>query len=76
MSIDGSRVVRDVDSRLEEAAASGKTLELIVVLRGTVHRCRDQPRPLWRVRLPDGHYRVVSAESIVAATPVEKERTP
>jgi hypothetical protein len=64
-------VVREVDSRLEEAAATGKTLELIVVLRGTVHRRRGHPRPLWRVRLPDGHYRVVSPESIVAATPVK-----
>ena len=53
-----------------------ETLELVVVLRGTVHRRRGYPRPLWRVRLLDGHYRVVSAESIVAATPVKKEGIP
>jgi hypothetical protein len=69
--IDRSRVVRDVDARLEDAAATGKTVELIVVLRGTVHRRPGHPRPVWQVRLPDGHYRVVSAESVVAATPVK-----
>ena len=71
--IDRTLVVRDVDARLEDAAATGKPLELIVVLRGTVCRRRGHPRALWRVRLLDGHYRVVSADSIVAATPVKKE---
>jgi hypothetical protein len=74
--IDHGCVVRDVDVRLEDAASTGKTLELVVVLRGTVHRRRGHARPLWRVRLPDGHYRVVSPESIVAATPVKKEGVP
>ena len=66
-------VFRDVDARLEQAAATGETLELVVVLHGTVHRRRGYPRPLWRVRLHDGHYRVVSAESIVATTPSRKK---
>jgi hypothetical protein len=73
---DRTPLVRDVDARLEDAAATGKTVELVVVLRGTVHRRRGQPRPLWSVRLPDGRYRVVSAEAVVAATPVKKKRTP
>src|SRR5690348_15937441 len=70
-----SHLVRDVDARLEDAAATGKTVELVVVLRGTVHRRRGHPWPLWCVRLQDRHYRVVSAESIVAMTPVKKEGT-
>jgi hypothetical protein len=74
--INRTPVVWEVDSRLEDAAATGKTLELLVVLRGTVHRRWGQPGPMWRVRLPDGHYRVVSAESIVAATPVKKKGPP
>jgi hypothetical protein len=74
--IDRDHVVRDVDARLEDAAATGGTIELIVVLRGTLHRRAGQPRPVWQVRLPDGHYRVVSAESIVAATPVKKDGAP
>jgi hypothetical protein len=74
--IDRTLVVRDVDARLEDAAATGETLELIVVLRGTVCRRRGHARTPWRVRLLDGHYRVVSADSIVAATPVKKEGNP
>jgi hypothetical protein len=75
-AIDRAPFARDVDLRLEDAAATGRTLELVVVMRGTVHRRRGYPRPLWRVRLLDGHYRVLSSESIVAATPVKKERIP
>jgi len=68
----GAALAQDAASRLAEAEASGKTFELVVVLRGTVHRRPGPGRPLWHVRLPDGHYRVVSADSIVAATPVKE----
>jgi hypothetical protein len=65
-------LAREANLRLEAAAATGKTFELVVVLRGTLHRLRNHPDEMWRVRLPDGHYRVVSADSIVAVTPVKK----
>jgi hypothetical protein len=67
-----SALAREADLRLEDAAATGSTFELVVVLRGTVHRLPGHSEALWRVRLPGGHYRVVSAESIVALTPVKK----
>ena len=65
-----------VDVRLSDAAETGTVLELIVVLRGTVHPWGGPRQGLWRVRLPDGHHRLFSAEAVLAATPVKKPSAP
>jgi hypothetical protein len=61
---------RDVETRLLDVATSDTVTELVVVLRGTVRRCRGAQRGLWRVQLGDGHRRIVSTESVIAITPV------
>lgn len=68
-------VVPNVNAQLADAEANNRTLELVVVLRGTVHRRRGDPPWVWHLRLPDGHYRVISAESVIAATPAKDQRT-
>ena len=60
----------DVEARLLDVAASDAVTELVVVLRGTVRQCRGPGRDLWRVRLGDGHHRIVSTQSVIAVTPV------
>ena len=62
----------DVEARLLAVSDSEVTTELVVVLRGTVRPWYGSGRKLWRVRLADGHYRVVSAESVLAVTPVRQ----
>jgi hypothetical protein len=46
------------------------------VLRGTVQRRSGDLGDLWRVRLRDGHYRVFSPDSVIAATPIAKRTVP
>ena len=65
-----------VDARLADAAESGAVVEVVVVLRGTVHPWDGHTRGLWRLRLRDGHYRVFSAQSLVALTPVKPDGSP
>lgn len=62
---------RAPEAWLVDAAASGEDWELVVVLRGKV-----QYRGSWRVRLPDGHYRVFSPDTVIAATPRAKRGAP
>ena len=59
-----------VDARLAQAAESGETLEVILVLRGRVRRAAGGRR--WRVRLTDGGVLTFSAETVVAATSVRR----
>jgi len=60
-----------VHARLSDAAETGTVLELVVVLRGTVHPWGDARDGLWRVRLPGGHHRLFAADAVIAATPVK-----
>ncbi len=64
------------EARLGDAAERGVVTELVLVLRGTVHRLRGPGgmNGLWRVQLRDGHHRIVSAESVIAITPIRGGR--
>jgi hypothetical protein len=62
-----------ITARLTEAAASGETLELILVVRGKV---KPGPRGArWRVRLEAGDLLTFRADSVVAVTPVARARS-
>jgi hypothetical protein len=63
--------VSAVEARLSEAAARGETLEVILVLRGTVRAARGTGR--WRIRVEGRHVLTFRAESVVAATPVARQ---
>jgi hypothetical protein len=71
-SMDVPASTRAPEAWLVDAAARGDVLEIVVVLRGKVQRRSGDPAGLWRVRLPDGHYRVFSPDSVIAATPIAK----
>ena len=59
-----------IEGRLAQAAESGETLEVILVLRGKVRRAAGAHR--WRVRLTEGGVLTFSAETVVAATGVPR----
>jgi len=59
-----------VDGRLAQAAETGETLELILVLRGRVRRATRAGR--WRVRMIGGGFVTFTAETVVAATAVPR----
>ena len=62
-----------IDARLAEAAMSGETIELILVLRGKVKAPARAGR--WRIRTRGQRLLSFSAESVIAATPVAKPDT-
>jgi TolB-like protein len=59
-----------IDARLLDAAETGETLEVILVLRGTVRRASGKDRVRWRMRLNGRHMVTFPADAVVAATPV------
>jgi len=61
-----------VEARLLDVAASNAVAEIVIVLRGRVRPWRGAGRGLWRVRIGDGHHRIVSSQSVIAVTPVKK----
>ncbi|HJQ84123.1 MAG TPA: hypothetical protein VKA21_08610 [Candidatus Binatia bacterium] len=67
----GTRDASAVDTRLAEAAARGETLEMILVLRGSV---RPAGSGRWRVRLVGGRVVTFGADAVIAATPVPAGR--
>jgi hypothetical protein len=64
-----------VEARLLDVAASDAVAEIVIVLRGRVRPWRGPGRGLWRVRIDDGHHRIVSTHSVIAVTPVQKRAT-
>ena len=63
-----------VNQRLAEAAESGQTMEVILVVRGTVRPVRGTDRRRWRMRIDGDHVLSFRADAVVAATPVPKEQ--
>jgi hypothetical protein len=61
-----------VEARLLDVAASDAVAEIVIVLRGRVRPWRGTGRGLWRVGIGDGHHRIVSTNSVIAVTPVQK----
>jgi hypothetical protein len=59
-----------INARLAQAAASGETLEVILVLRGSLRPGRGSGR--WRIRAEGGGVLTFRAEAVVAATPVAR----
>lgn len=61
---------RTINARLIDAAARGETLEVILVLRGTVRPAAGADR--WRIREPGGRVLTFRSTAVVAATPVPR----
>jgi hypothetical protein len=61
-----------VNTRLAEAADTGQTIEVILVVRGKVRPVGGADRRRWRMRVDGDHVLTFRAESVVAATPVAK----
>jgi hypothetical protein len=61
-----------VEGRLTDAALSGETVEVILVLRGKVTQARTPGR--WRIRATGQRTLTFSAEAVVAATPAAGDR--
>jgi hypothetical protein len=59
-----------IDARLAEAAETGETLELILVLRGRMRRAARAGR--WRIRLATGGVLTFAADLVLAATRVSR----
>ena len=59
-----------LDVRLAEAAERGQTLEVILVVRGSVRRAAGAGR--WRIRLESGRVLTFDGEWVVAATPAPR----
>jgi hypothetical protein len=59
-----------INARLVQAAETGETLELILVLRGKVRPVRSGDR--WRVRTDRRHVLTFRADAVVAATPMPR----
>ncbi len=60
-----------LSSRLAQAAETGETFELVLVLQGKV---RSAPRAgRWRLLLDGRHVVTFRAESVIAATPVRRD---
>ena len=59
-----------LDARLAEAAERGQTLEVILVLRGSVRQAAGAGR--WRIRLENGRVLTFDGECVVAATPIPR----
>jgi hypothetical protein len=65
-----------VNARLVEAAESGQTVEVILVVRGRIRPVRGADRRRWRMRVDRDHVLTFHAESVVAATPVPCASSP
>jgi hypothetical protein len=61
-----------VNARLAEAAETGETVEVILVVRGKLRAVRGADRRRWRLRVDRDHVLTFRAESVVAATPVKR----
>jgi hypothetical protein len=59
-----------IDARLAEAAESGETVEVILVLRGKMRRAARAGR--WRIRLATGGVLTFAADLVLAATRVPR----
>jgi len=59
-----------LDGRLAEAAERSQTLEVILVVRGSVRRAAGAGR--WRIRLESGRVLTFDGEWVVAATPAPR----
>jgi hypothetical protein len=64
--------VGTVNARLAEAAETGETVEVILVVRGKIRAVRGADRRRWRLRVDRDHVLTFRAESVVAATPVKR----
>ena len=62
--------VQEIESRLADAAETGRTLEVILVFRGRVRRATRPGR--WRMRLVGGGVASFTADAAVAVTPVAR----
>ena len=62
--------MHELEGRLADAAETGSTLEVIVVLRGHVRRGSRPGR--WRMRLTGGGLATFTADAVVAVTPVAR----
>jgi hypothetical protein len=63
-----------IDARLAQAAESGETLEVILVLRGKMRPTTRAGR--WRIRLAAGGVLTFAAETVLAATRVPRPARP
>ena len=61
-----------VEGRLTDAALSGETVEVILVLRGKVTQARTPGR--WRIRATGQRTLTFNADAVVAATPASSAR--
>jgi hypothetical protein len=68
--VSGDDTARGINARLAEASARGETLEVILVLRGTVRVARGSDR--WRIREAGGRVLTFRSTGVVAATPVSR----
>ena len=59
-----------IEARLAEAAESGETLEVILVVRGKMRRAARAGR--WRIRLVTGGVLTFAADLVLAATRVPR----
>ena len=66
------RDVATVNARLIEAAERRETVELILVVRGTVRPTRSNGR--WRLQIEGRHVISFRADSVIAATPVARAK--
>jgi len=57
-------------SRLLDAAETGQTLELVLVVRGRVRPARRGKQSLWSVHPTGGRVLTFSADCVLAATPL------
>ena len=62
--------VSGVNARLVDAAEQGRTIELILVVRGKVRPVRGSDGRRWRMRIDREHVLTFRADTVVAATPL------
>ncbi len=63
-----------VNARLAEAAESGQTVEVILVVRGKIRPVRGADRRRWRMRVDSDHVLTFRSDTVVAATPVVRPK--
>ncbi len=68
--------VSAVNARLAEAAETGQTVEVILVVRGKIRPVRGADRRRWRMRVDSDHVLTFRADTVVAATPVVRNKVP
>ena len=62
--------VTGVNARLVEASEEGRSIELILVVRGKVRPVRGSDGRRWRMRIDREHVLTFRADTVVAATPL------